>query len=192
MKARPAQTADDRNKDRLGGRLTIETPIEGLTIGVSAYQGDEVVEGDSADRSLARETNLAHAQYLSDQWSLRVESGTLKSELFETESSYLELARMIGERWQIAGRWDHMETSLLSVNIANFPGFFRQILEHEDVALGLNYWFAPNAVVKLDYHRVDGDRFAFPSDPTAIGLAILTDSLESETSMIVLGTQFSF
>lgn len=178
--------------DVLGGRLTVVTPVEGLTFGLSAYQGDEVVESDSEDRRLSRETDLVHVQYLTDQWSLRGESGTLKNELFETESTYLEVARMIGERWQIAGRWDHLESSLLSVDLTGFPGFFRQILEHEDVAFGLNYWFAPNAVMKLDYHRVDGNRFAFPSDPTEIGLALFTDSLESETSMIVLGTQFSF
>jgi len=44
------------------------------------------------------------------------------------------------------------------------------LLDHKEVALGLNYWWTPNFVFKLSFHHVDGNRFAGP-DPLELAQA---------------------
>ena len=71
---------------------------------------------------------------------------------------------------------------------------------HLEFAVGLNYWFDPDFVVKCSYHWIDGNRFAVPESPwnnyttdgnnTAASLPDLT--YDAKTQMILVGAQFAF
>ena len=65
-------------------------------------------------------------------------------------------------------------------------------MKHQETAFGVNYWFNPSFVVRLDVHQVDGNRFAFVDTPEQVLEALTTDSLDDQTQLIVLGAQFSF
>jgi hypothetical protein len=65
------------------------------------------------------------------------------------------------------------------------------LLEHEEFAVGLNYWWSPSFVFKLSYHHVDGNRIA---GPEADELAEVAEAglLESRTDLVLFGVQFTF
>jgi len=179
-------------KDTIGGRVVLSTPIDGLSFGASAYRGDERVGEDQAART-TRKTWVAHAEYLNDPWTVRAERGELSNTgQFKSKTGYFELAYKVTEHWELAGRYDDWSATLPGTDLSILPGIFPQLLEHQEVAFGVNYWFNPSFVVRLDLHQVDGNRFAFVDSPEAVLDALTTDTLDDQTQLIVLGAQFSF
>jgi len=179
-------------KDTLGGRIIFSTPIDGLSVGASAYRGDESVGLDIVGDA-TRTTYLGHVEYLTDRWTARAEWGRLEHDVdFEEEGGYLELAYMLTDHWQLAGRYDDWDLTFPNTNLANLPGIVPQLMKHQETAFGVNYWFNPSFVVRLDVHQVDGNRFAFVDTPEQVLEALTTDSLDDQTQLIVLGAQFSF
>ena len=134
-----------------------------------------------------------HIEYRTPTWTVRGEYGYFENgDRFEQDSAYVEVAYKIDSHWEVAGRWDWWEAEVPGVDTSFFPDFFQQVLRHEDVGIGLNYWFTPGFVLKLSLHMVDGNRYAFPDDPDEIFNAIVTNSLDKETELLVFGAQFSF
>ena len=177
--------------DTVGGRLVFSTPIDGLSLGASAYRGDERV--GAGETTATRKTWVAHAEYLNDPWTVRGEWGKLvNSDQFQSEGGYFELAYKVTEHWQLAGRYDDWDATLKGTDLSTLPGIFSQLLKHEEVTFGVNYWFNPSFVVRLDVHQVTGNRFAFVDSPEQVLDALTTDTLDDQTRLIVLGAQFSF
>lgn len=180
----------------LGGRLNVLTPVEGLMVGLSGYFGDETIEGAASlgpGEERNREVYGAHAEYLGARLWLRGEYGHLLNEdQFEQDGYYLEAAWKLTESWQLATRYDWWEVDPLEFDRNLLERFTRAALEHEELALGVNYWFNPSFVIKLSYHQVEGIRFAYPQDPEEILEMILTDTPRDETDLLVFGAQFSF
>jgi hypothetical protein len=161
----------------LGGRITVETTIEGLSLGVSGYSGKE--EG-------ARHSAYGlFGQYLAEPWTVRSEYvGHTEDVGTRTTALYLEVARRFGDHWQGAARYDWSDTKAPGVALAPSLG------RHKDAAVGLNYWFQAGFVIKVSYHRVDGNRFARPED---VDLAeAVRSGLKTRTDLVVVGAQFSF
>ena len=125
-------------------------------------------------------------EYQSGPWSLRSEYGIHDEDSSEVEASYVELARMVGEHWQLAGRFDSVDINPTDDTV---PAGGRSVLKHEDLALGVNYWFNANFVLKFVYHQVDGNLFTHPAD---LFQAIIEDRLDTSTDAIEFGAQFSF
>lgn len=168
-------------RDLAGGRLTVTLPEIEVRLGLSAYTGlMEVASG-------VRHSCLgAHVEYLSDAWSFRSEYTRLSEcEALTSNALYLELARRLGAAWQIAGRIDHLDMELDGIDTSAAPS----LLEHQDLTIGLNYWFDPDFVVKLSASRVDGNRFAAPEDLVD---AIRDGEVQRVTRLVSLGVQFAF
>jgi len=180
--------------DLLGLRINLLTPVEGLLFGVSAYSGDErFPDGSEANVEFDRDVYGGHVEYIGSRLWVRTEFAHFEEgDRFEEDGAYLELAYKLTEHWQLAARYDEWDAEIPGIDTANFPDFFQQILEHQETALGLNYWFNPSFVVKLSYHLIEGNRFAFPDDPQVIQQSIFTNDLEDETDLLVFGAQFSF
>jgi len=124
---------------------------------------------------------------MSGPWSVRSEvTSHDDKQTLETESGYVELARVLGEKWQLAGRFDTIE---VKANEEDLPDGARSVRQHEDLAFSLNYWFATNFVLKLGFHRVDGNLIAHPTD---LFEEIDENSLDTSTDLITFGAQFSF
>jgi hypothetical protein len=135
----------------------------------------------------------AHAEYALDRFAIRSEWGHLKNgEDFNVDGGYVETSYRIGAHWQVAARWDQLDVTLPGVNLSRLPKIFPQLLEHRELALGVNYWFSPNFVVRGSYQRADGNRFAFPETSDEVKAALASGNLDRGTDMILVGAQFSF
>ena len=58
-------------------------------------------------------------------------------------------------------------------------------------ALGVNYWFGPNFVLKLSVHSVDGNLFAHLEGEELLE-ALAAGGLDKSTDLVIFGAQFSF
>lgn len=167
----PPATEEDETRDAIGGRISFETPIQGLTARLSAYTG---VTEDGAE--VGRRTAVAlSAEYLGEELQLRAEFAMLTEPDLTTNAAYVEAAWQFKSGFQVAGR---LEGSWSDLEGASGP-----YLRHREAALGLNYWFTPDFVIKASAHLVDGNRFAY---------APVTGAVPDETTQLyVLGAQFS-
>lgn len=195
-------------EDLIGFRLGVSTPVTGLSFGLSAYggkprgaRGETHGEGEgggeegeigelSFDTSWGDVTSLGlHLEYLGGPWSVRVEGGRHETPEFNVESSYLEVARRLGEHWQVAGRIE-------GVDIVDFiervPVGAESFFEHDELVAGLNYWFNSNLVLKLSIHQVDGNLFAHSNDRAERRAQVETGTLDDSVDLVTFGAQFSF
>lgn len=173
------QAEEESLRDVAGARLVLETPLSGLSLGVSAFTGEEQ---DEVER---RSVLGLHGEFLRGPWSLRAEfvHGTFGDEL-TSRAFYVEAARRFGARWQAAARYDWLRLDVdEDSDWADVPPALRR---HADLACGLNYWFDPQFVLKLALHRVDGNRFTGPSTGSAAG------AVRPRTTLLTLAAQFSF
>jgi hypothetical protein len=171
-----------------GARLLLETPVEGLTVGFSALAGQPEEAGDFAeddDTTFGDFVSYALAlEYSRGPWTLRSELGRHEETEFDTDAGYLELSYRLGEHWQLAGRWDTADADF----VGELPEEFASTLEHDELSVGLNYWWNANFVLKASYHRVDGNLFAHPHGE----IAGAEEPLDARTDLVVFGAQFSF
>ena len=126
-------------------------------------------------------------EWLADAWSLRAEMAHReggKRDL-EADAGYVELAYRIDSHWQVAARYDEADVEVRSAAKVRAPS----LLEHEDLAVGVSYWFSPNFVLRLSYHDVDGNLFAIPGRNPKV---VEKRGLSRETDLVKLGVQFSF
>jgi hypothetical protein len=171
----------ETSKDMFGGRVVFDTAVEGLRFGVSASTGTEVGNGH-------RDAIGGQVEYLSDVWSVRAEHVHESAhDHTRVDGSYLEAARRLGPHWQAALQVDRLHSKLLGVDDSIAPS----LQHHEEAVVGINYWFGPEFVLKLSWHRVSGNRLATP-DPDDLGAIVFAGSLEKRTSLIHFGGQFSF
>jgi hypothetical protein len=89
-------------------------------------------------------------------------------------------------RWELAARWDWCDTKLEALVL---PPFLSTILEHRDVAVGLNYYATGGLVFKASFHDVEGNLFASPIGGVDFARG---ETLDSTTRLFQLGAQFSF
>jgi len=175
----------------VGARLAVQTPLDGLSAGASIYMGEIVVTsgGQVEDYYVSDWHNGygAHLEYLYDPVSVRAEYGYMhkwNGTDVDIQAAYVEAAYRLFAYLQLAAMYDlkwidfAMEVPLEGVD------------EHKDLALGLNYWFNPNLVLKLSYHHVQGNLLAQPDD--IIAEMFSPGGLEETTHLVVFGTQFSF
>ncbi len=190
-------TFEPEYEDVIGGRFILNTPLAGLSFGLSAFTGDAYMKKDGirVDPGVAlmygkHYSYTLHGEYWSDSISIRSEYKKMaknSGEDIETESVFLEASYLFLEHWQIATLYDQLDIDLLGRNSA--PPL-KSLMEHEEFAFGLNYWFSPNFVLKASYHWIDGNFVASPEDQ--ILNAIMTGNIDEKTEMFVLGAQFSF
>jgi hypothetical protein len=181
--ASSTEIEEESTRNVLGGRFTVHTPIDGLDFGASAYTGT-LIESGSPHRAVG----ALQASFLNDRWSLRSELAYEHSPHDLTvRGFYLEPAFRITQRWQVAGQLNRLTTALYGVTDPSEPSF----LVHRETAIGLNYWLSPKLVFKTSFHRVNGNRFAGPS-PESYARLVAAGQLQHETSLFMLGVNFSF
>jgi len=175
-------TLDLRGKRLASALLTIRPPVPGLSVGV-AYQSGVLLfglPGEDPDRS---HFFLADLEYLTDRISIRGEGSWGKGEA-DQSAGFVEAAYRVSKHWQVAAQYDwHLQRD---EDLASPDDTFR---EHRGVGVGLNYWTNPSFVIKLNAYRVKGNVIATPVSGLT---AFLSGTLERETNVLIVGTQFSF
>jgi predicted porin len=173
--------------DRLyGGRLWLLTPVNGMRVGVSRYRGETSEENEplstidaqalSVELALSRMTTRAEYMY---QWENDNDNQT---------AWYVESAVRVVGNWELAGLYNRYSADLDGDEYESVVS----LLRHKEVAVGLNYRFSPNFVMKLAHHNVTGNRFATPSSETLIDDLRASKPLETTTRALILGAQMSF
>lgn len=172
-------------KDAFGGRLTLDAPLPGLSFGFSGFSG----EGDSdAGEGDHRHTALgAHVQYQAGGTNVVAEYAWLDHDQVKVDAGYAELGQRFLGRFEAVLRYDRLRTDV--------DGGFaaaHSLQDHEEWAVGINYWFSPNFVLKVSHHWVDGNRFARPLEEAGLDEAVEGGGLEKSTRLIMAGLNFSF
>jgi hypothetical protein len=177
-----------RGRDVVGGGALLRLPVKGLQFGVSAYSMKLYggVAGGALTR-LADDRQKAYAgslEYLTDKISLRSEVLSLHG--YEVSDAwYAEAAYHLTSHWQVAGMYEYLK---VKEPPALTPST-ESLKEHHAVGFGLNYWYSPKLVWKLDYYRASGNRVARPGDAVNRALA---GTIEKETDVLIVGAHFSF
>lgn len=183
-----------RIKEIVGIRMVFATPVDGLSFGFSGLLGKPEHAHFVAGEGATKKTDWGfhksfgfHAEYLSDKFWMRSEVARHEHKDREMISAaYSELSYKLTDSWQVAVRYDWLNTEIpATFDISEAPS----MIEHKDFAMGLNYWFSSNFVLKLSYHTVDGNRFALPENLVE---TIEKHELNTKTRLIFIGSQFSF
>lgn len=173
------QVEEEEVRDVVGSRLTLSTPVDGLSFRVSGYTG-EVREEDGTETARMVAVGFS-AEYALERFQIRGEifrqnEGDLETNL----GAYAEVAWRFLPRLQAALRFERARMTKEGLQPTS------PLRDHTEGAVGLSYWPNANAAFKVSYHLVDGNRFALPERSRVDG------SVEKRTSLIVAGTQFAF
>ena len=191
---------NETTRDLVGGRLTIDAP-GGLNFGASGYSG-------KVHDSQRRDGWGLHAEYAPAGWSLRAELAREKTPEHSKRGGYVEIARRIGAPESAAALLPHVVriTLLSGLKTHGFPApracerafghacvalFLPRLLEHDEWALGLNYWVTPAFVFKASFQHVQGNRLAAVEADELLE-AIQEGELRAKTRLVLVGAQFSF
>lgn len=188
----------EQTPNLVGGRFSLRLPMNGLSVGVSGFSGtgseeEEEVAGQGAEAAAGsrRSTVGAHLELERERFLLRSEMmrHTERSDdvPVTTLGGYAEASFQVAQAWQLAARWDRLYTTLDGVDVSAAPS----LLQHTDVAAGVNVWLAPNMVLKGSYHVVRGNRFAGPHGDE-LATTIADGALNPRTNLVSLGVNFSF
>lgn len=178
--------------DTIGGRLSVATPIDGLSFGASGYRGKAETNLQTLSGRPIRDVSDLHVDYTGDRLTLRAEKGHLRNGTdFTVSSSYAEGSYKLTSHWQVALRTEKLDVKP-NLDLATLPSIYPQLLKNRENAISISYWFAPNFVVRGSLQDIKGNRFAFPATSDEVMQALQTNHLKDKTQLIVLGAQFSF
>lgn len=180
-----------------GGRVICHTPINGLSFSFAGISGDVVLKADGevledyfvSDRHFMLTTS---AEYLSGPWLVRTEYLRVVKEKgndIKINCAYLEAAFRFMKHWEIAGLYDWQDLEFFIPGVI-IPETMSSLFDHEEWAIGLNYWFNTNFVLKCSYHMVEGNFYAEP--PEDLMEIIMGANYDSRTHLLMVGAQFSF
>jgi hypothetical protein len=185
----PVSSADaietEVTRDVLGGRFVVETPIAGLSAGVSGLTGSEKLEG--TDRR--RDVFGLQAEYSNDALTVRGEHMHEHVERdLEATGSYIEVSYRLTSRWQLAAEVGRLRSEFHGVHPV---GQAADLAKHDEMEVGLSYWVEPNLVLKLNYARIKGNAYAHP-DAADLPAVMAAGALRQRTNVLLAGAQFSF
>ncbi len=176
----------------IGGRLNINTPVDGLSFGASGYRGKATTDLQVLSGISQRNVTDMHIDYSGDRITLRAEKGHLQNGTdFTVKSDYIEAAYKLTDHWQIAARTEKLNVNV-NLNLADLPPIYPQLLTNSEKAVSLSYWFRPNFVLRGSVQQIKGNRFAFPATSEEVMQALATNHLQDKTRLLVFGAQFSF
>jgi len=187
----PWQDIGFRYRDVIGARVQVHTPVDGLMFGGSVYSGTDDFVSTTIVTEVDRFVYVGSAELARGPVTVRAEWGSAESEtLHTTESGYVEASFRVTQKWQLASRWETLDLEVPAFG-PTFAGPLASVLEHEDLAFGVNYWLNSNFVVRANYHMVEGNRLAHP-DTNREFLQMLGSGKLPDTNTLVVGAQFSF
>jgi hypothetical protein len=178
--ARPWQGLEETSRlfhELIGGRAIVDLPISGLSVGASAYTGhlDDTTDIGSGER---HSVFAVQADWSFRSLTLRGEAMTQREPDIHENAAYVEGTFRLTGGWQLSGRVDHSLAGGPEPDAAPRP-----LSRHTDVAAGLNYWIAPNFVLRAEIHDITGNRFIEPHTASELG---------KRTRVVQFGSQFSF
>jgi len=172
-------------RDVLGGRFVVETPLAGLSAGVSALTGSEKLGG--TDRR--RDVFGLQAEYATEKLTVRGEHMHERVERdLEATGSYVEASYRLTESWQVTAEVGRLRNEFHGVHPV---GQAADLAKHDETAVGLSYWLTPNLVLKANYLRIKGNAYAHPG-AADLPAVMAAGALRQRTNVLLAGAQFTF
>jgi hypothetical protein len=163
-----------------GGRFTFARPDNGFKFGINGNSG---ISSDVGRHTIVG----AFAAYDTAKWLLRSEYGyQFEAGFTHHSAAYVEAGYKIDSHWQPVFRYDWARQGLILPLI--LPD---KLFSHREVAVGLNYWVNPKAVVKFSYHHVDGNLLAVPRGEIDLS-DLLFSAIPKTTNLATFGLSFIF
>ncbi|MEZ4282410.1 MAG: hypothetical protein R3F21_22625 [Myxococcota bacterium] len=191
--------------DTFGGRLQILPPIEGLTVGVSAYRAEidsspglrveRIVYG--AQFEFARENYSLRAEYYkqeADEYKTNADNAYVMGTIRPLALLPLGESATFFDRIELSALWTLYKIRRVDPVPPGFPLPVRtpkQLKNHREWAVGLNYWFTPTFVARAEYHRIYDNVFAHEGSTLLAKLGPPRD-LDNQTQLVKVGLDFSF
>jgi len=178
-------------REVVGAKVSLSPPVDGLNIGLSYmnFKFNMRRDGGEREESFTKNSHYiasGHLEFVTDDISFKSELYQIGKET-ETTGGYFEAAYTLFNHWQLAASYDWYENTTEST-VSRTP--HKPALEHKSTALGLNYWFNPNLVLKANYYMIEGNAFA---QPALIAMDMMQGkTIEEKTNALIIGTQFSF
>ncbi|MEP6572217.1 MAG: porin, partial [Gemmatimonadota bacterium] len=167
----------------IGGRLVLHTPVQGLSVGASSYTG--ILNEPAANRVTVAAAQL---EYRSNRFTFETELAHENQAGDEYATGYYaQAAYRLSPEWQLAGQYDYLKNTFVGVSSAAAPS----LQYHKEGALALSRWFSRSLVLRAEYHRISGNRFAMPHPEDLLG-AVNAGTLRTTTDLVQVGGQFSF
>lgn len=171
-----APPATGRDRRMYGGRMTYNTPLDGLRFMVSGYRTQVEI---FATNAMVTETKwIASADYVHAAWDLKSEYAARSFDGVDSYGYYVQAGRTFMEKWTPFVRYDHIITDKSQGNNDAFA--------QKDFVAGLSYKLLSNVSLRAEAHANRG--FALPvasgeTDPA---------TAKRNWTMFVVGLQFIF
>ena len=162
--------ADADGEKTFGGRLGF-LPIAAMEIGVSGATGKATVTREEDGTPVAGEPALDYDVFgvdFSYRWKKNLD---VRSEYVQTKVGDVAGSNYEGGKWTtwyMQGAWKFLPTKFEAV--ARYGEFDspHAAQDREQLTLGVNYWIASNAVVKLAYEQNDNPNAGMDADDRAL------------------------
>jgi hypothetical protein len=180
----------------VGGSFRVRPPISGLTLGVAGATAMTIPCGDAIPAEFCpgktRDVVVGgNVEYLTNRVWFRSEYARLRGgDQLRNNAYCVELGYFVTRHWQVAGQVAGLKDRFVG---EMFEGIElpSDIDRHREKVLGINYWVAPNVVLKTSFHDVHGLRFARP-EGRVTPTTLLGGPLQPRTRLIQSGIQFTF
>ncbi len=138
--------ADEKDRRSYGGRVTYDTPIEGLKFMVSAYrvQVETVATGAMSNE----DRGILSAEFARDNWEFKSEYAGHKFLGVSSSGYYLQGGYTVANKWTPYIRYDHVT---LDKAQKNDPSYYQST-----VAVGLGYKLGKDIGLKIENHFNSG------------------------------------
>lgn len=184
------QDALERLANTVGGRVRLRLPIDGLEVGASAFggpeapeHGEEEEEGDGLYWAAGGHLNLTTGRTLFRAEYAHVRDNGLGQ---RGDAAYGELAYRLHPIQVVT----HVEWSTAQLTDVDIPAGAESLVDHIELAGGVNYWFGSDLVIKSAYHYVHGTRFAHTE--SMLAMQVDAGELSPTTHLVEVGVDFAF
>jgi hypothetical protein len=187
------------SNDNAGGRLAVETPISGLSL-IGSFATNHTI-GTIRDTSITAydtDTFTYATSVVYDAFPFSFNLEYLYADFEGIKMDYnlvwLELGYMLTESTQIVGRFENADGQSYAKQsqlITDFRAMFENdiLKDHKEYAIGLNYFFNSNFVLRASIHKTEGLLWAAPPRGLA---SFIDEEINPDTLNLIIGVNYSF
>lgn len=141
--------ADSRDRRAYGGRVTYQTPFDGLSFLLSGYRTQ--VELLATGELINEDRYIVSVDYVHAAWDIKSEFGTRKFRGVDTDAYYVQVGRTL-DKWMPFVRFDSVVTDTA---LSSSDSYSQRIL-----VAGVNYSLRNNISLRIENHFNHG--YALP------------------------------
>lgn len=188
--------ADVPVEGMVGGAFHVRPPIAGLTVGVAGatlttFPCGTAIPNEICPGGLRATVVGGNVEYVTNKVWVRSEFAKLRGgDQLKNRAYYIELAYFLTRNWQVAGQVSALTDRFIGSAAGPIP-LPSDLDRHREKVVGLNYWLAPNVVLKTSVHAINGLRFARP-EGSVTPVTLMSSGLEPKTRLVQSGLQFTF